>query len=61
MTTWLEKADQLLEGAERALAEGDMVAFSELISAAAGCVIVARNLERAEQASRGLSASPDQG
>lgn len=44
MTTWLEIAQRLTTGAERAAAAGDMPAFAKLTTSAAQCLQIARLL-----------------
>jgi hypothetical protein len=48
-TTWTDQAEHYSKAAERAYQAGDIRAFVDIISLAAGCVQVARNLEQARQ------------
>lgn len=52
--TWLDEAAALTEGAKQAKLAGDMVAFTALITLAAGCLQIARNLAEADCISRKL-------
>ncbi len=47
---WVENADVFIAGAKRAQEAGDIAAVLELVSGAAQCLAVARNLERADAA-----------
>lgn len=51
-TTWLEQAQQLTAGAERAALAGDQVAFVAMATGAAQCLQLARLMEDSERAIR---------
>ena len=46
--TWLEQADQLIAGAEKARKAGDLVAMVALLTVASQCLQIAKNLAAAE-------------
>lgn len=48
MNDRMKRIERLRKGAERAAEAGDMVAFIELISAAAALVQIEKNLQRAD-------------